>query len=77
MTTCCRPRSPVQQPAGQPYAYETGAYTAAAWPEQPAAAAGTWPGYNAAAESGTGSATEQTGGHRRTTPEQEFPDYYR
>ncbi|MFI7447892.1 hypothetical protein ACIBQX_10380 [Nonomuraea sp. NPDC049714] len=68
--------SPVQ-PA-QAYAYETGDYanSPAAWQEQPpAAAAGTWPGYSAAPEAGR--SAEQTGGHRRTTPEQEFPDYYR
>lgn len=65
-------------PAAQPYAYETGAFSPAAWQDQPSAAAGgTWPGYNAAPESGSGSPAEQTGGHRRKTPEQEFPDYYR
>lgn len=66
-------------PPVQPYAYETGAYSPAAWQEQPSAAAGgTWPGYNAASpESGSANPAEQTGGHRRKTPEQEFPDYYR
>jgi hypothetical protein len=68
---------PPAQPV-QPYAYETGAYSPAAWQEQPpAAAGGTWPGYNAAPESGSGNSAEHTGGRRRKTPEQEFPDYYR
>ncbi|WP_336205858.1 hypothetical protein [Nonomuraea sp. LPB2021202275-12-8] len=69
------------QPAPS-YAYETGDYAsspAAAWPEPPAAN-GSWPGYGeryGAPEVGAARPGDQSGGHRRTTPEQEFPDYYR
>jgi hypothetical protein len=84
--------APRQAPAQVPFAYETGDFAslplaqqqaATAWPEQPAANT-SWPGYNEmyGSETDTRHGRAQndqnnTGGHRRSTPEQEFPDYYR
>ncbi len=68
-------------PPAQSYpAYETSAYVGgpAGWQEQPPSGGGR-PGHGETRPAPeAGRSAEQTGGHRRrTTPEQEFPDYYR
>ncbi|TXK39477.1 hypothetical protein [Nonomuraea sp. C10] len=68
--------TPMPAPSPQSFAYETGdfanpATSQAAWPAPPANA-----GYGADTY-GAGETGRDGGGHRRTTPEQEFPDYYR
>lgn len=73
----------------QTFAYETGDITSippgqmpAGWGEPPAGNA-AWPNYGGAPEAGArqggrnGGTQGNSGGHRRSTPEQEFPDYYR
>ncbi|MEU8141802.1 hypothetical protein [Nonomuraea sp. NPDC048901] len=73
----------------QTFAYETGDITSippgqmpAGWGEPPANNA-AWPNYGGTPEAGArqggrnGGAQGNSGGHRRSTPEQEFPDYYR
>lgn len=62
--------APSPAPGPQSIAYETGDFTS------PAAAQPAWPA--PPANAGYGESTyRDTGSHRRTTPEQEFPDYYR
>jgi hypothetical protein len=77
----------------QTFAYETGDITSippgqmpAGWGVPPAGGSGAWPNYgesyggtpDTGARQGTPGGGGQGGGRRRaTTPEQEFPDYYR
>ncbi|MDA0634967.1 hypothetical protein OUY22_16215 [Nonomuraea sp. MCN248] len=65
--------APLTAPAPQTMAYETGDFTspAVSQPAWPAPPAGT--GYGADAYG----VADARNGNRRTTPEQEFPDYYR
>ncbi|MFG1942763.1 hypothetical protein [Nonomuraea sp. NPDC048826] len=67
------PSTPMAAPTPQSIAYETGDFTS------PAASQPAWPAPPANAGYGVDpyDATDGRNGHRRTTPEQEFPDYYR